>query len=752
MFNLKLIIIFISLNLALSACSSSSNSSEPTDNALIKPVNNSKIAGPSITFEWTNITNEASYTLEISSREDFSGEPIYIDAEIPVDKVSYTIFVPVLEVQKRYYWRVTARLLNNEDLLIAEPSAFLFVNQSGIHFEDVSIDAGINHVSPSFGVSWGDFNGDGWLDLWSGNHYTKPSLYINQGDGSFIDIATTWEPEITDAHGAAWIDLDGDGKDELLQLSGGNINNRLIKNVDNNIVDKAISYGLDLPGPRGRSPLWLDWNNDNNNDVVLTRIQNSVTQPLALKNIDGAFTDYTNILNITMDDSNYSQLGDLNGDKKLDLIFHNRVSFPSRVYDTSTEPFQNILSQLTIPINTTAATYDTVIADFDNNLRNDIFVVKRRFDIELYQRSESQLDAKIIQTANYPVKKYSFVTTGAIKVSAYFFNDNFNPLSQVFIGTNKVISDQFTNSVDVNPIFKQVVVDLDPLDVRTNGQLDSVLIEQDIDNSVVGAEGLFIGFDSVNNEWQIISSLANQTVNIVVESTGLITSTDTGPYWTGLPDTAPLNLYMHKNENIYAEESAARGFSEAESCGAVVGADFDNDMDIDLYLVCTNGVSNVPNKLFENDGNGQFKEVENAAGASASNVGQGENVAFADYDKDGFLDLFVVNGESLAPFHNGPHQLFRNMPNANHWIQIELKSSFGAQKGIGATVIVETNGVSQMREQNGGYHRYSQNAQLLHFGLGDNEIIETITIYWPSGSIQVLNNVDVDQILTIQEK
>ena len=58
-----------------------------------------------------------------------------------------------------------------------------------IQFVDASAGAGISHIGPSFGASWGDFNGDGWPDLWVSNHYESPSIYLNQTDGSFSDVA-----------------------------------------------------------------------------------------------------------------------------------------------------------------------------------------------------------------------------------------------------------------------------------------------------------------------------------------------------------------------------------------------------------------------------------------------------------------------------------------------------------------------------------------------------------------------------------
>ena len=96
-----------------------------------------------------------------------------------------------------------------------------------IGFEDVSEEAGLQTHTPTAASAWGDLNGDGKLDLWVSNHHGHmPSIYLNNGDGSFREVASETLSDlrpgsVPDYHGAAWADFDGDGDQDLLVLSGG---------------------------------------------------------------------------------------------------------------------------------------------------------------------------------------------------------------------------------------------------------------------------------------------------------------------------------------------------------------------------------------------------------------------------------------------------------------------------------------------------------------------------------------------------
>ena len=206
----------------------------------------------------------------------------------------------------------------------------------------------------------------------------------------------------------------------------------------------------------------------------------------------------------------------------------------------------------------------------------------------------------------------------------------------------------------------------------------------------------------------------------------------------------------------------AAGLTTPTLAQNAVARDFDNDQDIDIYLVNSYPSFDQPNILYENQGKGTFKAVPQAGGAKGTALNfvwldfrVGARAATADYDGDGFLDIFLgstVGRSGRKTYLASPSQLFKNQGNDNNWIQIDLEGIKSNRDGIGARVWARTpDGVTQLREQNGGMHLYAQNAQRIHFGLAQNQTIESLVVEWPSGTRQVLKNVPVNQILKIRE-
>jgi enediyne biosynthesis protein E4 len=186
-------------------------------------------------------------------------------------------------------------------------------------------------------------------------------------------------------------------------------------------------------------------------------------------------------------------------------------------------------------------------------------------------------------------------------------------------------------------------------------------------------------------------------------------------------------------------------------------ADFDNDGWKDLFVARANVMDNIseqnpsrrypePNTIFRNLGNGKFADVSAAAGPDFQIEAAHRGVAFGDLDNDGRMDMVV----SVL---NGPVELFHNITdNKNHWILLKLVGTKSNRMAIGAQIRITTeDGKKQWNEVTTAVGYASSSDPRVHFGLGSNDKIKEIEIRWPSGIKQVLNDVSVDRILTIQE-
>ena len=186
---------------------------------------------------------------------------------------------------------------------------------------------------------------------------------------------------------------------------------------------------------------------------------------------------------------------------------------------------------------------------------------------------------------------------------------------------------------------------------------------------------------------------------------------------------------------------------------ACAWADYDNDGYLDLFVSNNGGHPGKPrgsgNRLYHNNGDGTFTAI--TTGSIVNEPAWSWGAAWGDYDNDGFMDLFVANGGTQQQ----ENFIYRNGGNANHWLKLRLAGTSSNRSAIGAKVRVRATirgqSVWQMREISGGDSFMSQQDMRPNFGLGDAAVAETVRIEWPSGIVQELEDVAADQILEVTE-
>ncbi len=646
----------------------------------------------------------------------------------------------------------------------------------GIQFQDVSHQAGITRIGESWGNAWGDFDGDGYLDLWATNHKHKPSLYRNNQDGTFTDIIDeVWDAyHFADTHGVAWADFDNDGDQDLIVLcgAGGGVNrlnrkhyNHFYVNENGRLNERATEFGIDIPLLRGRAPLWFDWNRDGLLDLLVTgKTQTDGSGALVHSTIfEQTEVGFENV-NIESgchihENSSLAQLVDVTGDGAMEIFVEGSL-YPAHIYDTSSMPFNDIKDTFNFP--KVYSVQDATFADFNGDLVPDAFLARGvyRSFIDTSKAETLQGSSEPINPDTYPYKiqinikinvgqkGFTFQTDGSVKFEVH--SDWASQLHHLAIGKDALnvyaLDGEFTPT-DLERNVSSFSFTLDPADPRVSGLAERPKNEN---------WRTYVGYDPDSNEWTV---LYNTMPAIDTNWTGfeaLISSKNP------IVDVEHINFsgfdLTYQPKSILCTITPPNNFKsinfvDAFEVRSVASGDFDNDMDVDLYVVRSTSAANLPNQLYENRGDGTFIKVPNAGGAEANTEGKGMSVTMGDYDLDGYLDLFVTNGRGVYPYNNGPDQLYRNIGQGNNWLQVDLEGTISNRDGIGAKLFATTpDGKTQLRERNGGIHWAQQDQKRIHFGLAQNLKVSELIIYWPSGILQKLNDIPVNQVLHVVEE
>ena len=210
-------------------------------------------------------------------------------------------------------------------------------------------------------------------------------------------------------------------------------------------------------------------------------------------------------------------------------------------------------------------------------------------------------------------------------------------------------------------------------------------------------------------------------------------------------------LYRNLGDGTFEDVSEQAGIVDGGWGWGACMEDFDNDGDLDIFHV--NGSDTVHAgdfqfdqvRYFESQGDGTFVEAADEAGLLSA--GQGRGVACFDSDRDGDLDIFITNNE----FRIGSDNFYRNeLANGNHYLTVKLQGSGQNTACLGARIEVKNGNATQVREIRAGNNFVSQNAPEAHFGLGAATIVD-VTVYWPDGTRSDLESVAADQLLTVMQ-
>ncbi|MFN0275479.1 MAG: FG-GAP-like repeat-containing protein [Chitinophagales bacterium] len=452
--------------------------------------------------------------------------------------------------------------------------------------------------------------------------------------------------------GCAWIDYDNDG---LLDLFA--VRTAVYHNEGGGNFSKAETSALNVTSGLGTS--WADYNNDGFIDCFISG-GNTRGSSLYKNNGDGTFSkNYNGDLNDSLALRGWaSSFGDMNNDSYADIVI--------------------------------AAPFGFAAIDDGNKLllnNGDEFFTK--------------LDTSLIEqlTAPYTVATWS----------DYDFDGDLD----CFIGSGPAVGTRLPDYLYKNEF----------IETGLTGYFTKITTSPIATDSLDGQVWNWIDYD---NDGDLDAYLTN--------------------YWGGFPSGMPNNLYEHDGETFIsktADEVGSIVSDEAFSL-ASVWEDFDNDGDLDCFVT-----NDGPAKCFyyNNNGDGSFTKIDDLAFVEETGYFWGASAG--DFDNDGDIDLYVMGTETNKA-------LFRNdTENGYNWVNVLLNGTASNRSAIGARVrckaLLDGAAVWQMREVSAQNSFNSMNSLNVEFGLKNATVIDSIIIEWPSGQVDICTNVAVNKFYFINE-
>lgn len=208
-------------------------------------------------------------------------------------------------------------------------------------------------------------------------------------------------------------------------------------------------------------------------------------------------------------------------------------------------------------------------------------------------------------------------------------------------------------------------------------------------------------------------------------------------------------LYTNNGSGIFSETSATAEVRPGYWGWAACAADFDNDGWLDLFHV--NGmypVDSLPDYYLSDPSRLFINDhdgtfTESSAAASLVDTGQGRAIVCFDYDNDGDIDIFVFNAGQTS-------RLYQNtLTNNPGWLQVDVAVETPGKTIAGTLIEVVTGSLTQTRQITVGSNLMSQNPLRQHFGVGGATTIDQVRVTWPSGTQRILTNQSINQLLKV---
>ncbi|RXP64588.1 hypothetical protein EC396_01040 [Lutibacter sp. HS1-25] len=550
---------------------------------------------------------------------------------------------------------------------------------TGIQFSNTIIENdSLNYFNYSSiysggGVSTGDINNDGLVDIFFTGNQAQNKLYLNKGNLQFEDVTEKagvggdgrWYT------GTTMADVNGDGFLDIYCAVSGMFqpteNQLFINNGNGTFTEMAQQYGV-ADSANSTQGTFFDYDNDGDLDLYVANYPkaNVNTSPFSYKNKMQTVTD-----------------------AECDKLYRNDG-------DTFTD-----VSEVA-GVKSYGFSYGVTVGDINNDGWQDIYV-----------------------SSDYSIPDYFYLNNGD--------------------GTFKEVIKEATSQTAFYGM------GLDIADFNNDENLDIFQADMDANNNRRQKANMA----SMNPKlfWEtVLSGFHYQYMHNCMQL-------NTGIQLNGVPQ--------------FSNISRLTGTSSTDWSWGPVFADFDNDGNKDLFI--TNGIrrevnnrdffntyskndttnlsdlekslkipsEKIDNFMFKNNGNLNFEKVNKIWGIEHEGFSNG--VSYADLDNDGDLEIITNNVDEVASVYENKSS------EINNYISIQFEGNTANKFGLGNRVYVKTGAVTQMQELTLTRGFQSSVAPKLHFGLNKFEKIDEIKVVWTNGTVQILNNVDVNKHLVLKQ-
>jgi hypothetical protein len=236
-------------------------------------------------------------------------------------------------------------------------------------------------------------------------------------------------------------------------------------------------------------------------------------------------------------------------------------------------------------------------------------------------------------------------------------------------------------------------------------------------------------------------------------------------------------LHRNNGDGTYTDVSTESGLHDPVQTWSSAWGDYDNDGFMDVFVGASSFVDGA-HKFMKNNGDGTFTDVTENTGLDTFTGTSTEHITY-DFDNDGYLDIFTaddtimrnnqdmtftpinvafpvgaigdLNNDGFLDVLNSQGSWYKNDGNDNNWIKINTVGTTSNKNGIGARLQLVSALGTQIRDIRSGEGFRYMSTLTGHFGIGEDTSIQTLTITWPSGIVDVISNPAINTTHTITE-